>query len=330
MSKRLRSRFITASLVALSVVICIALVEASAYVILKTNDSGYYKRDFKNSLGLRDPREPTDLRDKRVILALGDSFTYGLGVRYEDSFPGQLDASLHSAHPDFAVVNGGKPGFDTQMAYDRLQRVYSYYEPDYVILGFHSADIVQNRIAFRKLNEETATQKIESVDEQKIQTDIKQREADLPTLFLIKEYLRKSSKTGALANHVYKNYLIKYLPPSEKMKKFGSGAEFEATEYFLDGINDFLSEKNTKFILLSIIPLVRFDVYPYDELNKQLEQYARSRNILFVNPLEELSKFPSSALCVSMNDGHYNAQGNQVISEVLKSALIEQELPDSD
>ncbi len=326
MSTNARSFFLNTLLVVASTVICLVLIEGSAYFIVKTHDSGYYEPDFKNSLGLRDPREPTDVRGESVVLVLGDSFTYGLGVRFEDSYPAQLEASLRLAQLDVAVVNAGNPGFDTQMAYDRLLAVYKHYEPDCVILGFHSADIVQNKIVYSMLDEGIVTQKLEGADEHEIRDTVKQREADIPKLYLIKNYVRKSSNTGALIDYLYKNYMIKYLPPPERVQNFGSGADFAATEYFLDQINDFLSEKKKKFILLNIIPLVRFDAYPYGRLSEQLEEYAESRNILFINPLEEFSnsKFPSGELWVSMSDAHYNAHGQRVISDILERSFTEQ------
>jgi hypothetical protein len=236
-----------------------------------------------------------------------------------------LEASLHSAQLDVAVVNGGNPGFDTQMAYDRLRAVHQYYEPDCVILGFHSADIIQNQIAYSKLDEVPVTRQQESGDEDEVHDKVEQGEADLPTLYLVKEFIKKSSSTGALMEYLYKNRVIKYLPPPERVRNFGGGVDFEATEYFLDEINDFLTERESKLILLSIIPMVRFDAYPYDRLNERLGEYALSRNVLFINPLEEFlnTKQRSGEFWVSMRDAHYNAHGNRVISEVLKRALTE-------
>jgi len=329
-STKFKSYIVNTLRVTLSVVILIALIEVSAYIVLKSDDSGFYERDLENSLGLRDSREPGEVEGKAVILALGDSFTYGLGVKHENSYPAQLEAGLHSANLDVAVVNAGEPGFDTQMAYDRLRAIHEHYEPNYVILGFHSADIIQNQTAYAKMTEENVGQEAASRDDREIQAIVKQREADIPIIFLIKEYLRQRSNTAALVNYYYMNDLIKYLPPPEAVKVHGSGADFEPTEHFLDQIGEFLSEKETKLILLSVIPLIRFDDYPYDQLNERLEEYARSRDILFINPLTEFSNYSSGELWVSMKDGHYNTLGNRIIMEVVKEALVELQLDVSD
>jgi hypothetical protein len=326
MSTKFKSYVVNTLFVTLSVVILLALIEVGSYVVLKSDDSGFYERNIENSLGLRETREPGEIRAETVILALGDSFTYGWGVQLEDSYPAQLEASLHSATFDVAVVNAGEPGFDTQMAYDRLRAIYDQYEPDFVILGFHSADIIQNQTTYAKMTEEDSGQEVTSLQDREITKTVEQREADIPFVFLIKEYLRQRSSTAALVNYYYMNNLIKYFPPPEAVKKHGSGSDFEATEHFLDEINGFLSDKEAELILLSIVPLIRFDAYPYDQLNERLEEYARSRDIMFINPLTKFSDYSSEDFWVSMEDGHYNALGNRIVMEVLKEALIEHRL----
>lgn len=316
----------TTSLVIFSTIIFVGIIEASAYLIIKSNGTGYYQSDFKNSLNLRDPKEPEDTLNKRVVLILGDSFTYGLGVKYENSYPRLLENKLQSNNSDLVVVNAGKPGFDTKNAYERLQRIYEHYMPDIVILGFHSADIFQNQRAFKKHIENTALQRPKDVGVTGTNTNIKHQEADLPIIILIKEFIRKNSNTGALINYLYKNYLIKYLSPPTKVKNYGSGVEFRATEFYLDEIKNFMAHKNKKFILLNLVPLIRFDSYPYNMLNEQLLRYTQSRNLLFINPIEELSKYQSSNLSVSIKDGHYNKLANQVVSNVIESAIIEHDL----
>jgi len=319
-TKSFKSRLINASLVVLSIAILLVTVEGLSYLVLKVSDEGYYRPDFKNSLGLRDPREPHQLRNKQVVLAIGDSFTHGLGVPYQNSYPAQLEANLQSVYSDVAVVNAGIPGLETNMALNLLKRVYDDYEPKLVILGFHSGDVVQNlQIVDDGINSTV-------MDDKNFKEIIRHSEEHLPKLFLLKEFLRQKTSTFALVNYLYKNYIIKYLPPPAEMTSLGAGNDFQATEYLLDKMHEFLSSRNTKLVILSIVPLVRFDAYPYNLLNERLEKYAQSRNVDFINPLKEFSKHSSSELWVSIRDGHYNAEGNRVISEAVMAYLIKHNL----
>lgn len=332
MKKRLISLLKNSLLVILSTVIFLLILEGIAYLILKKSSTGYYEKDFENTLGLRDPRQPSEIYSNEVILILGDSFTYGVGVKCQESYPVQLEKNLNITFPnrDIVVINGGSPGFDTQMEYSKLKRIYDYYQPKYVIIGFHSGDIFQNQIAFREIGEVPLEQEARVITKDEMLNIIKNREKDLPKLFLLKNYLNQISNTARVFTYYYKNYLIRYIRPPQDVKAMRSGPEyskeFDATEYFLDEIHTFLSAKNTKMIVLLIIPLIRFDAYPYEHINDAIKKYAESRNIYFIDPLDAFSKYKSSSLWASMNDDHYNAKANSVIAEVLKDFFVDNKL----
>jgi lysophospholipase L1-like esterase len=79
-------------------------------------------------------------------VVLGDSFTYGLGVRDEEVWTAQVAHSLGAE-----VVNLGVNGFGTD------QQVLSWlieglkYQPDGVVLAFYLPDFHRNALAFREL-----------------------------------------------------------------------------------------------------------------------------------------------------------------------------------
>jgi lysophospholipase L1-like esterase len=68
-----------------------------------------------------------------VILAEGDSFTYGIGGR---SFPRQLEERLNAraGQPLFRVVNRGEPGLNTTGLVERLPEHLAEVQPDIVIV----------------------------------------------------------------------------------------------------------------------------------------------------------------------------------------------------
>ena len=68
-----------------------------------------------------------------VILAEGDSFTYGIGGR---SFPRQLEERLNAraGQPLFRVVNRGEPGLNTTGLVERLPEHLAEVHPDVVVV----------------------------------------------------------------------------------------------------------------------------------------------------------------------------------------------------
>jgi hypothetical protein len=63
---------------------------------------------------------------------VGDSFTFGLEVRYEDTWPRQLERLLG---PEFQVLNFGVDGYGVDQAYLRYRRDGLAWRPEIVVLG---------------------------------------------------------------------------------------------------------------------------------------------------------------------------------------------------
>jgi lysophospholipase L1-like esterase len=94
-----------------------------------------------NSLGFRGPERaipapPGTFR----ILALGDSYALGVGVREEDTFEAQLEGRLKvraAAAGDarvYEVINAGVSGYDTRQERLSYERYSSKYEPQVVLV----------------------------------------------------------------------------------------------------------------------------------------------------------------------------------------------------
>lgn len=96
-----------------------------------------------NSIGLRE-REVTDkLPGEYRVLVMGDSVPFGIGARYTDSFPYQLEMLLNERAPTRRVrtINMGVPSYNTEQELVQLQTLGLSLDPDVVILLFSSNDI---------------------------------------------------------------------------------------------------------------------------------------------------------------------------------------------
>ena len=94
-----------------------------------------------NSKGLRDYEYPYDKPEGVVrILVLGDSFTAGLEVGMEDTYPKVLERLLNDSEKNknrrYEVINAGVPGYSTVQELQYLKEHGIKYEPDLVIVGF--------------------------------------------------------------------------------------------------------------------------------------------------------------------------------------------------
>jgi lysophospholipase L1-like esterase len=77
---------------------------------------------------------------------LGDSFTFALGVRFEDLYAQQLERRLNAAHTPrrFQVINAGVAGYNTRQELIYLTSEGLSLEPDLVVVGFYWNDLVGN------------------------------------------------------------------------------------------------------------------------------------------------------------------------------------------
>lgn len=99
-----------------------------------------------NAEGLRDDRihpSPKPNGTTRILI-LGDSFTFGVGVDYEYSWPAVLERKLMDEGYDAGIVKAGVAGYDTRTELIYLERIFSRYDPDIVVLAFLPNDLFTN------------------------------------------------------------------------------------------------------------------------------------------------------------------------------------------
>jgi lysophospholipase L1-like esterase len=93
-----------------------------------------------NRFGFREREIPPKSADRVRIVAVGDSFTYGLGILHDEVWPAQLEASLNQADPRFEVFNFGMIGFNSCQI-DRATELFVVdTQPDMVLVGWFPND----------------------------------------------------------------------------------------------------------------------------------------------------------------------------------------------
>jgi len=76
-----------------------------------------------------------------VIVALGDSSTFGFRVDDDDTYPSQLQRALREKGlPGATVVNYGVPGYSSFQGRRLLEEILAHNQPDVVLLSFGASD----------------------------------------------------------------------------------------------------------------------------------------------------------------------------------------------
>ncbi len=121
---------------------------ASVTQYFPSNPRGYFDADATltyrtNSHGFRG-EETTRAKPPGVfrIVGMGDSFTFGRGVRRSDTFLNDLERRLSSSTSDrtFEVLNFGVTGYDTEDEVKLLEHFAASFEPDVVVICFFLND----------------------------------------------------------------------------------------------------------------------------------------------------------------------------------------------
>jgi len=111
---------------------------------LKPNQMSTYTLDKPvdtNSVGFRDHewQQPKPLDQIRVMI-LGDSLTFGNGVRGEDTYPKVLERQLRSEFRNIEVLSAAVQGWATHHEARFFQKEGIVYDPDIVVIGFYIND----------------------------------------------------------------------------------------------------------------------------------------------------------------------------------------------
>jgi lysophospholipase L1-like esterase len=90
-----------------------------------------------NSQGFRGQELPRVLSDKRLVLALGESTTFGWAVADDESYPSHLETILNasSADKNFVVVNAGVPSYSSRQVLLYAEQLLTRFQPEVVLVN---------------------------------------------------------------------------------------------------------------------------------------------------------------------------------------------------
>lgn len=274
-----------------------------------------------NEKGLRDatPRPAKKPAGTFRILLLGDSFTFGQGVEYADSWPALAERALARqglAHVD--LVKAGRQGMDTRSELLLLRRLAAEYEPDAVVVGFLINDLYTN------LPIEAGTDEVWN----RSRSQLFQLKGSALGLHLPTFVRRLAVRTDEAYVRLYLltprrgDFLQRPLPQKAE-------TQLEITRTLLRQFADACDELGVPLYVLSIPQQFQVLYRPdassrieVDLYDRELDRLAQAEGFAWVPALDDFRRASPGAPLFHRLDGHLTAAGNAVVAEVLVREVV--------
>lgn len=299
-----------------------------------------------NSLGMRDfsVREVNISKGENEfrIVFVGDSFTEGWGLNYDDTYPKLVEDRLNEVHPEknLIVFNAGVASSSPIIGYTVIKNRIIPLKPDLVVFALDVSDF----------HDDYTRGQVAEFDENGL--PVKFNVTEIPP---VKDFIRKHSYTYnflakfiSISKGIRRNYIVK--PEQANDTRFNSQAiifsdssikknkEFiNKTEHYLLGISKILSENNMSFLLV-VYPngaqlsvkewsagreqvYLRNDTIYSTKIFDVIEDFAKENNINFLNTLPAFKSSTLYPLYYSY-DPHWTRNGSKVMADAIYINLI--------
>jgi lysophospholipase L1-like esterase len=263
------------------------------------NESGFREEHYSQSLFSG---------DKKRILFLGDSFTFGSGVdNGANRFTDLLEMQHNFENPDKLVhiYNAGIPGTEPSDWIEYLNQLLDTYEPHQVYAVFFlrdGTDICTSLWCHNDLINEIKS----NYQEKKLY-----EYSHLARYYFNIQIIRDFNQ--AYINMIYRAYLGNESETSFWQQQKGSLLELQE-----------VCQANDLDFILIIFPILYElnNKYPFEPVENEIIQFANEANIPVFSLRESFMGQRAESLWVSQNDQHPNSKGHTIAAEALYPILI--------
>lgn len=252
-----------------------------------------------NQVGLRGPDLPAQKPPGTfTVLCLGDSFTFGEGVREEDTYPARLAKLLTDAgrYGRVEVINAGVQGYGTREATTFYARQGFRFQPDVVVLGFVLND---------------ATDFAETIR----QNDARNKEAPLsPAARVSKlwEMIERRRQTQAAQAEFF-----------ETTRRSFEGPGWQECQRLLTEMNRRIQHDGARLVVAVFPIFIGLEgEYPFTDLHTQVAAACREAGGECIDLLEVYRGRPSASLWVHPTDQHPNELAHRLAAERIAAQLV--------
>ena len=248
-----------------------------------------------NRQGFRDfDHEPSKRAGLTRIILLGDSFSFGEGVRNGRTFFDRLAARSSRKHPETVEwMNMALSGMDAVTSRTLFLETAEAYQPDLVIFQWNTNDVdAADPEHMKHIGRDYALMVSEA---QRIRWSA------------IYRYVWLSLHRLALSRQ-----LIEMQTDPERVH-----ASFEHVALLAREIE----ARSMKFIVLIFPEIVAFDAYPYQDVVDSLERFLDELGIPYLNALPALMQHDAADLWVHPTDHHPNALAHRIVFNEMKGRI---------
>jgi hypothetical protein len=263
-------------------------------VPLKFDVSSYYAATqglvsfYTNQYGAR-WIEPADQQLKAAdILVVGDSFTYGHGLRYEDTFIYLLEQKLQDKSQAVSLLNFSKRGIDAEEVLSIYRRLKDTIPHDAVLYGLHINDLIK-----------------------------------FPTSYIISNpmcipwLVERSKGFDFIAKKIYKYSIRKYRIKQLLDPELFTEHHFDKKLQALVTLNETVKSKGMRLTVVLLPILVDLQQHTFRPLYDGIKKSLDRAQIDYIDLTECLDNFNDSDVWVLPFDQHPNKIANKVFADTL-------------
>ena len=266
-----------------------------------------------NSLGFREREYPVERAPEVVRIAvLGDSYTFGTGVPFEEIFSKRLEKHLNTLGVPSEVVNFGVPGYNTALELETWREVASRFKADLVILGYVLNDV-------ERYGADSA--QADGVSKRSLVNAAHKNLKDASML-----YRYAAPKLGAAAAVLFGDrYALG--GTNQIIRSFEEGAPgwIESREA-LRTLADEVRQAGASFMVVVFPMMLDFSTYPLPDAHRRIVRFCREQGIDVIDLLPALAKRDVGRLTVVM-DGHPNGRAHELFAERIFTHLRDRHQP---
>jgi lysophospholipase L1-like esterase len=277
-----------------------------------------------NSQGLRDVEHPWKKEEGSIrILGLGDSFTFGWGVKLEESYLKQLERRLAQETGRKAeAINAGVPGYGLNHYYIYLKHTGIKYQPDVIVINYFVDDLPMF------LKEELAPYEEDFPDRLQYKGGLLHRSRFYNFITSAAAVIRVRNHATAVDHmrimEVRRKAWARYDHP---LINEGSNEKIALLEEYLTRFNALAGSVHARLIIM-FTPDISHLYHPeYQHINRVLQELTAKYDIPFIDmtPVFESSK-DLSTYYLFPKDAHTNVKGHQEMAAALTDLICKDAL----
>ena len=272
---------------------------------------GRRSREPRNSAGYRDIEHPSQKPPgTRRALFVGDSFTYGAGIEFDDTYAKRTERGLSTARSErWESIVLAVPGIDTEQEEAILENEGFAYSPDLVVLGYVLTDAEDPGAA-----------------EQRRARDWSEAEAEKKSL----PFWRRSALLSLVADRLYATRENRARIENHLALYRDGAPGFAAVRKSIDVMAAQCRQRNIPFVVV-LFPLFANpldDRYPFAAVHQKVATVARSAGATVVDLLPYYRGMDWHLLVVEgALDEHPNELAHRIAAQALLAALEAVRLP---